>query len=83
MQLVLAAAYGPLHRLAHAEKLMARSWPAPVEAVLTQQLREALAEQRMRAEIPRLTGIEDPISRRVQGQYEENPYPRWARPAGP
>jgi len=81
MQLVLAAAYGPLHRLAHAEKLMARSWPAPVEAVLAQQLREPLAEQRLRAEIPRLTGIEDPVSRRVQGQYEENPYPRWARPA--
>ena len=81
MQLLLAAAYIPLHSLAHAEKLLERSWPAPVEAVLTQQVREPLQEQRLRANIPRLTGIENPVSRLVQNQYEENPYPRWVRPA--
>jgi tetratricopeptide (TPR) repeat protein/2-polyprenyl-3-methyl-5-hydroxy-6-metoxy-1,4-benzoquinol methylase len=81
MQLLLVAAYIPLHSLADAEKLLERSWPAPVEAVLTQQLREPLQEQRLRADIPRLTGIENPVSRAVQNQYEENPYPRWVRPA--
>jgi tetratricopeptide (TPR) repeat protein/SAM-dependent methyltransferase len=81
MQLLLAAAYFPLHGLANAERLLERSWPAPVEAVLTQQVREPLREQRLRAEIPRLTGIENPVSRLVQNQYEENPYPRWVRPA--
>ena len=81
MQLLLAAAYFPLHSLAKAEKLLERSWPAPVEAVLTQQVREPLRELRLRADIPRLTGIEDPVSRLVQNQYEENPYPRWVRPA--
>ena len=81
MQLLLAAAYVPLHSLANAERLLERSWPAPVEAVLTQQVREPLAELRLRADIPRLTGIENPVSRRVQNQYEENPYPRWVRPA--
>jgi 2-polyprenyl-3-methyl-5-hydroxy-6-metoxy-1,4-benzoquinol methylase len=35
----------------------------------------------LRENIPRLTGIENPISRLVQNQYEENPYPRWVRPA--
>ena len=50
-----------------------------MEAVLTQQLREPLEEQRLRADIPRLTGIEDQVSRLVQDQYEENPYPRWVR----
>ena len=80
MQLLLVAAYVPLHTLAFAEKLLERSWPAPVEAVLTQQLREPLQEQRLRADIPRLTGIENPVSRMVQNQYEENPYPRWVRP---
>src|SRR5207302_3988844 len=55
MQLLLVAAYIPLHRLANAERLLERSWPAPVEAVLTQQLREPLAELRLRADIPRLT----------------------------
>jgi Flp pilus assembly protein TadD/SAM-dependent methyltransferase len=81
MQLLLAAAYVPLHSLANAERLLQQAWPAPVEAVLTQQLREPLEEVRLRAEIPRLTRIEDPVSRLVQNQYEENPYPRWVRPA--
>jgi 2-polyprenyl-3-methyl-5-hydroxy-6-metoxy-1,4-benzoquinol methylase len=81
MQLLLAAAYFPLHGLANAERLLERSWPAPVEAVLTQQVREPLRELRLRADIPRLTRIENPVSRLVQNQYEENPYPRWVRPA--
>jgi tetratricopeptide (TPR) repeat protein/2-polyprenyl-3-methyl-5-hydroxy-6-metoxy-1,4-benzoquinol methylase len=81
MQLLLAAAYFPLHGLANAESLLERSWPAPVEAVLTQQVREPLRELRLRADIPRLTRIENPVSRLVQNQYEENPYPRWVRPA--
>ena len=81
MQLLLVAAYFPLHSLANAERLLERSWPAPVEAVLTQQLREPLQEMRLRADIPRLTEIENPVSRLVQTQYEENPYPRWVRPA--
>lgn len=79
--LLLAAAYIPLHSLAHAQELLERSWPAPVEAVLTQQLREPLEERRLRADIARLTKIEDPVSHLVQSQYEENPYPRWVRPA--
>ena len=29
--------------------------------------------------IPALTPIEDEVSRKVQGQYEANPYPRWHR----
>ncbi|HEY1876545.1 MAG TPA: tetratricopeptide repeat protein, partial [Rhizomicrobium sp.] len=81
MQLLLVAAYFPLHSLPNAERLLEQSWPAPVEAVLTQQVREPLQEQRLRADIPRLTKIEDPVSRRVKNQYEENPYPRWVRPA--
>ena len=81
LQLLLVAAYIPLHRLAQAEKLLERPWPAFVDPVLTQQLREPFQEQRLRAGIPRLTGIEDPVSRAVQNQYEENPYPRWVRPA--
>ena len=60
MQLLLVAAYIPLHALAHAEKLLQRPWRAPVEAVLTQQLREPLQEQRLRADIPRLTGDRRP-----------------------
>jgi len=78
-QLLMVAAYFPLHRLANAARLLERRWPDPVEAVLTQQVREPLQELRLRADISRLTGIENPVSLLVQQQYEENPYPRWVR----
>ena len=81
LQLLLFAAYFPLHSLAHRERLLDRPWPAPVEAVLTQQVREPLREERLRTDIPRLTVVESPVSRRVKEQYEENPYPRWVRAA--
>ena len=79
--LLAVAAYFPLHALAQAEKLLQLAWPAALEAVLTQQLREPMEEQRLRGEIPRLTPIEDTISVLVREQYEENPYPRWVRVA--
>jgi len=81
IQLLLVATYAPLHTLANAHRLLEQSWPAPVEAVLTQQIREPMQEMRLRAQIPRLTEIQDPVSRLVQNQYEENPYPRWVRAA--
>lgn len=40
-------------------------------------LREPREERLIRASIPVLTSITDDISRAVQAQYEENPYPRW------
>jgi SAM-dependent methyltransferase len=75
--LAVAACYEPLHRLPEATRLAERSWPKPIEALLTRQLREPLAELADRAAIPTLTEIEDVVSRKVRDQYEENPYPRW------
>jgi SAM-dependent methyltransferase len=54
-----------------------------VGAVLRQQLLEPEEERACREKIPRLTRIEDGVSRLVQSQYEENPYPRWVAPASP
>jgi Flp pilus assembly protein TadD/2-polyprenyl-3-methyl-5-hydroxy-6-metoxy-1,4-benzoquinol methylase len=83
--LLAVAAYFPLHEIPAAARLLEREWPEPVLAVLIQQIREPLEEIRLCAEIPRLTEIEDEVSRLVQNQYEENPYPRWVRiaPGGP
>jgi len=81
MRVLLAACYIPLHSLPGAAQLLQTSWQQPVETVLTQQLREPQEEQRLCADIPRLTKIEDKVSLLVQGQYEENPYPRWIRQA--
>jgi SAM-dependent methyltransferase len=71
------ASYFPLHTLPVADALLTRSWPVPVAAVIDQQIREPHAEVDNRAAIPRLTPIEDDVSRLVQAQYEQNPYPRW------
>ena len=40
-------------------------------------MREPLKERELESSIPRLTPIEDRISRLVQEQYDESPYPRW------
>jgi len=80
----VVGAYFPLHTLAHASALLARSFPASVGALVVQQISEPAEERRLAAEIPALTVIEDEVSRLVRQQYEENPYPRWitAGPAG-
>jgi SAM-dependent methyltransferase len=82
MQVAGLAMYEPLHQIAGAEALLARKWPQALEEVLTQQLREPAQERALRAAMPRLTAIDDEVSLRVQGQYEENPYPRWVRLPG-
>ncbi len=82
------AAYHPLASLPGAERLVERTrtptWPAPVAALLAQQIAEPRTERELRATLPRLTAFEDGVSRAVKQQYEENPYPRWitAGPAG-
>jgi Flp pilus assembly protein TadD/SAM-dependent methyltransferase len=78
------AAYHPLASLPGAERIGELSWPAPVAALLVQQIAEPRTEEELRATLPRLTAIEDGVSHAVKQQYEENPYPRWisAGPAG-
>ncbi len=82
MQLAVFAMYRPLHMLTSASMLLERSWPAAIDELLTQQLREPAVERRLRDSIPRLTTIDDETSWKVRQQYEENPYPRWVRVAG-
>lgn len=79
MQLLALASYVPLNTLAGADALLGRQWPAAVRAVLRQQIEEPAQEERLRAALPRLTEIQDGVSSLVRGQYEDNPYPRWAK----
>jgi tetratricopeptide (TPR) repeat protein/SAM-dependent methyltransferase len=74
---VAIAAYEPLNGVPAADALLARSWPAPLAGVITQQIAEPREEMRLRGETARLTGVDDEVSRQVRQQYEENPYPRW------
>ena len=77
--LLLAAvgAYLPLHELPEARALLSRDWPSKTDALVGQQLREALQEIDDRGRIVSLTPVDDAVSRQVMQQYEENPYPRW------
>lgn len=77
MLLAAVASYRPLGTLPDAKSLLERSWPEPIEGLLTQQLREVDAERLLRGSIPRLTAIGEGSSALVRQQYEENPYPRW------
>lgn len=77
LRLAVLASYRPLAELPSADVLLAASWPPRLEELLTQQVRDVRAEARARAEIPRLTPIDDAVSQSVREQYEENPYPRW------
>ncbi len=79
--LIAAAAYLPLHSLPGADALLERSWSPAVAALLAQQVGEPRDELRLRDSIPRLTVVADDVSLAVKRQYEENPYPRWVKPA--
>lgn len=81
LRLAAVAAYGPLYRLKGADVLAAHKWPPALRALLVQQIEEPATERALRATIPRLTDVADAVSRAVQDQYEENPYPRWSETA--
>ena len=76
------AMYEPLHMQPFAAELLERKWIPALDDVLTQQVREPAREFELRDSILRLTTVEDDVSKKVQQQYEENPYPRWIHAAG-
>lgn len=80
--------YRPLHRLRGAEALVPPASTAVeagdgrLAALLRVQVSEPLRERALAATIRSLTLVNDRLSREVQAQYEENPYPRWHRLPG-
>ena len=77
--LLAVAAYLPLNSVPDARRLLALHEPGPVEAVMRQQIGEPLEEEALRAGIKSLTPITSGVSEEVREQYEQNPYPRWAK----
>ena len=78
LPLVLVASYRPLHAVITPE-MLDRRWPEPVADIVRQQVREPFEERQLAAGLPRLTEIDDEVSRRVREQYEQSPYPRWVK----
>jgi len=77
--LATLASYVPLDSCEWPTDFAQRAWPAPLKALLVQQVAEPRKERELRASIPRLGAIDDETSLRVKGQYEQSPYPRWVR----
>src|SRR6185369_6947572 len=64
LALAAIAMYEPLHALKTA--VLARRWPAALDGLIAQQVREVEAERALRDTIPRLTPIEDDVSQAVR-----------------
>lgn len=77
-QIALFACYRPLATLHRADTLPASNESIAGRLVL-RQVRQPAVEAAIAAGLPKLTPISDAVSRAVQAQYEEHPYPRWLR----
>lgn len=76
----LFGCYRPLHKAPFAAKLVeiAEAGSDPeFFALIQEQVKEPLEEERISAQIPLLKSISDAVSTKVSSQYEENPYPQW------
>ena len=78
-EIALAGAYRPLATLPFADRLLAHSWPEPMEELVTRQIREPRREQALRQSLPRSGNIAGAVTEAVKQQYEESPYPSWLR----
>ncbi|MBV8838293.1 MAG: tetratricopeptide repeat protein, partial [Alphaproteobacteria bacterium] len=67
-RIAAVACYFPLHAIAGAERLLDLDLEAPLADLVRQQVREPHEEARWRDRIPRLTSVEDAVSRQVQDQ---------------
>jgi len=74
----LLASYRPLAKSVHAASLATGADDPWLARLVRRQVTEPAEEARIGAALAALTPIADPTSRAVQGQYEENPYPRWS-----
>lgn len=77
-KIAIVAAYRPLATTPLAARLQTAALPALAE-LLREQLSEPAKEAELRAQLQVLKPPTDAISRTVQEQYEQNPYPRWTR----
>lgn len=77
LPLLALAMYVPLGSLPETRALSEQLWPAPVAAVVKQQIGEPREEQKLRETMARLTPVGGDVTAAVRQQYEENPYPRW------
>ena len=77
---LIYACYRPLWRIPCAAQLRTfpvDAWPIAARETLRVALHEPLRERDLAARLDTGAVIRDAVSKAVQTQYEENPYPRW------
>lgn len=78
---MILACYQPLNTCTESTAWADKSWQAPIQAVIQQQIIEPREEASLATDMKVLTPINDDVSQAVQAMYEESPYPRWVRAA--
>ncbi|NQV69812.1 MAG: tetratricopeptide repeat protein [Pseudohongiella sp.] len=76
--IVCLASYRPLHSFGWAQQVLV---PESLKALFERQLNEGREEAAIRTKIRTFGESDDQVSKAVQAQYEENPYPRWVNTA--
>ncbi len=77
--IAILACYRPLNQYIWSEKLAKLPYRADINKIITIQIKEIKEEADFKAQISCLGLVNDQVSRNVQKQYEENPYPRWIK----
>lgn len=82
LEIILAifSLYSPLSKLKNAHQLLLPKpdqWSVYFYTLLEQTLIHYYREKELAKNVDILTKVEEKVSRLVQAQYEENPYPRW------
>ena len=75
--LALLGTYIPLHSLTNAPQIAKAGVPMALQDLVDQQIVEPQRLRDIEKTIPVLVPVENEISQKVRGQYEESPYPRW------
>ncbi len=73
-QILCIASYKPLSSFSWFNKL---SFPEELRLVEKLLIKDVIEENKLKTQIACLSPINDKTSIKVQGQYEESPYPRW------
>ena len=84
--LAVLACYMPLYKGKDIVKKLSRPLSGfdkeKLAPVIQQQIKEPLEEEKIKKKIKHIGSIQDDVSRAVQEQYEENPYPTWINIGG-
>lgn len=76
-KIAMLATYRSLHSYPWSLRFVKTPFPNILSDLIRIQILECLEESSIRNTIRTITSVNQPISKLVQQQYEENPYPRW------